>query len=805
MSPDPINDAAVQSAILACDARFGATNYCNDQVWELRLGGKDPGLLAVQTTYGLRARLMRVFPRFSSGSVVVDDPTLFMVPPRVTRLAGNRCSVGFSPFFGIDALAEYWVPSSQLLVGRVCLTNHNSEPGICRMEIAAQLVPIDGEAMAPVKAPAAAVLSGRAGNLCLALFLTGGPDLGSGLYPSLSLEFRLAPGKDRTVMWALAAMETQEQALDEARKATARLWDAEEARSRQQECHDQLSIQTGDPAWDAVLEHSQRAAYRLFHSAAGGLPNPSFVLARTPEMGYSRRCDGSEYNYLANGQTALDALHMASVILPGGARWVQGLLRNFLAAQSEGGEIDWKPGLGGQRSRLLAQPVLAELAWRAYRASGDERFLVEVYPGVRRSLEAWFSPDHDRDQDGYPEWSHLVQTGLEESALFNPALDWSQGVDPVMVETPALASFLYRECRRLVEIAVLVRQEQDIPRLEAFADRLKQQVLSTWDAARGRFLPRDRETHGSTAGEVLFHGQGPSVVRFETRFDEPRRLVIRVRIGTETTRPVRIRVIGQSVEKNEEEVFTIRDLQWVQHHACLTTRIAFAYLEHIDLDGFDPLDDISIETVDFLREDLSLFLPLWAGIASPEQAGTMVQKHLLHPEQYGQHFGLPYCPGASEEGEGRERWQVSIQWNALIVEGMLRYGYRQEAAEVMTRLMRAATAEFHKESGLRTAFDALNGRAWGERDHLAGLFPTAALLGVLGIPNISPGKVFVEGNNPFPWPVTVKYRGMRIHRQTTQTLVTFPDGQTALVTSPELQCVEEVHGGQPVSDNKEEE
>jgi hypothetical protein len=170
----------------------------------------------------------------------------------------------------------------------------------------------------------------------------------------------------------------------------------------------------------------------------------------------------------------------------------------------------------------------------------------------------------------------------------------------------------------------------------------------------------------------------------------------------------------------------------------------------------------------------------------------IVQKHLLHPERYGQPFGLPYCPGASDAPDDRERWQVSMQWNTLIVEGMLRYGYRQEAAEVLTRLMRAATAEYRKESGLRPAYDAVNGRAWGERDHLAGLFPTTTLLRVLGIRELSPGKVFVEGNNPFPWPVTVKYRGMKIHRQATQTLVTFPDGQTALVTSPELQSVEEV-------------
>jgi hypothetical protein len=804
MSPDPTQLAGPRRAILACDARLGATSYCNDQVWEVHLGGKDPGLLALQTTFGLRARLMRIFPRFSAGSAVVDDPALFMVPPRFTRMAPDSCAVEFSPFFGIDALAEFRVPTSQILVGRIRLTNQNPEVSVSRFELAGQLIPIEGEGLALVKAPVAAVLGGRTGNLCLALFLTGGPEPGSGLYPSLSLEFRLAPGKSRQVVWALAAMETPEKALDEARKATARPWDAEVARGRLQDRHDQVAIQTGDPAWDAVLAHSQRAAYRLFHSPGGALPYPSFVLARTPEMGYSRRCDGSEYNYLANGQTALDALHMASILLPGGVQWVQGLLRNFLAAQNEAGAVDWKPGLGGQRSGLLAQPVLAEIAWRIFQAGGDRDFLAKVYPALRRSLAVWFTEEHDRDQDGCPEWDHLVQTGLEESPLFNPWHPWSQGVNPAAVETPALGSFLYNESRRLAEIARLTGQEQDIPALEAISQRLQEMVQSGWDAERGTFRPRDRDTHASTPGELLFHGQGPSQVRFEKSFDGPRRLVMRIRIGTETTRPVRIRVCGQSAGGDVVETFSIRDLQWVQHRACLTTQQTYAFLERIDLDGFDPLDDISIETVDFLREDLSLCLPLWAGIATPEQAEAIVRKSLLDPERYGQPFGLPLCPGAAGGDEDRERRQVSVQWNALILEGMLRYGFRAEAGEVISRLMRALAGSFEADGSLRPAYDAVSGRPSGERDHLAGLFPTAILLQALGIRSLAVNRVLLEGNHPFPWPVTVKYRGMKVHRQATQTLVTFPDGQTGLVTSPDLQKVEETTASQPAAEKLEE-
>jgi hypothetical protein len=804
MPSDAAEYALPRSAILACDARVSPTCYADDQVWEIQLGGREPGLLAVQTTYGLRARLMRVFPRFSSGISVLDDPATFFVPPRFSRIEPGSCTIEYSPFFGLDVVSEVRVPGSQVLVGRMRLTNHNPEALSCRMELAAQLNPIDGEVMNVVKAPVVASLRGRTGNLYPVLFLTGGPEPGSGLYPSLSLDFRLGPGVSRQVMWALASTSSPEESFDLARKITARPWDAESARDELQDRHDLVTIQTGDAQWDAVLAHSQRAALRLFLSGGAGLPCRSFVLARTPEQGYSRRGDGSDYNYLSNGQTALDALHLSGILLPGGAQLIEDLLRNFLAAQSADGSIDWKPGLAGQRSGLLAQPVLAELAWRVYGVMGERHFLAEVYPRLSRSLAVWFMAEHDRDQDGYPEWDHLVQTGLEDSPMFNSSHAWAQGVNLACVESPGLGSLLYNECRKLAEIAGILGEAADQQGMTERAEALLRMLQSGWDAERSAFTARDRDTHASSAGEALFHGQGPSEVRFDKDFDPPCRVVIRVRIGTETTRPVRIRVVGRTDGQSLEEVFTIRDMQWVQHQSCLTTQSVYATLARIELDGFDPLDDICIETVDYHRTDISGLLALWAGVATPEQAGMIVQKSILAPEGYGQPYGLPLIPGTPGSALEAPR-DVSVQWNGLVLEGLVRYGYRQEAAEIIGRLMRAMTASYTAEGSLHPLYDAFSGRPGGERDHLAGLFPVRTFLDVLGVRPVSGREVLLAGNNPFSGPVTVKYRGMKVFRQATQTLVTFPDGQTSLVTTSEPQRVKEIPGPQLSPAEKENE
>ena len=50
---------------LAADMRFSTPNYVNDHIWEMEIGSGEPSALTLRTTYGLRARSMRIFPRFT--------------------------------------------------------------------------------------------------------------------------------------------------------------------------------------------------------------------------------------------------------------------------------------------------------------------------------------------------------------------------------------------------------------------------------------------------------------------------------------------------------------------------------------------------------------------------------------------------------------------------------------------------------------------------------------------------------------------------------------------------------------------
>jgi hypothetical protein len=120
-------------------------------------------------------------------------------------------------------------------------------------------------------------------------------------------------------------------------------------------------------------------------------------------------------------------------------------------------------------------------------------------------------------------------------------------------------------------------------------------------------------------------------------------------------------------------------------------------------------------------------------------------------------------------------------WCHLIGQGLLEYGYQAEAAELVTRLMAAITQTLRKDGAFRQSYHADTGEGLGEPDILSGLAPLGLFLDTLGVRLVSAKRVELQGQNPFPWPVTVKYRGLTVLRQADKTIVTFPDGQSITV------------------------
>ena len=127
---------------------------------------------------------------------------------------------------------------------------------------------------------------------------------------------------------------------------------------------------------------------------------------------------------------------------------------------------------------------------------------------------------------------------------------------------------------------------------------------------------------------------------------------------------------------------------------------------------------------------------------------------------------------------------VHMPWNLLIGKGLLGYGLRKEAAQLTARLMSAVIQNLKQQHAFAYSYQAATGAGLGERNSVQGLAPLGLFLDVLGLQIMTPWRVILNEKNPFPWPVTVKYRGLAVTRQADQTVVVFPDGRMITLVDP---------------------
>ena len=132
------------SISIAADPRINSTDYLDDQIWELTINAGEPQALAVQTTYGLRASNMRLFPRFTIGNEESTNPQKFTKPPTFQKIFPNFIGLSFSPIKSISVQYDLWVPRSQVISGRIVITNISSQNQRLKFELIALLNPSEG-------------------------------------------------------------------------------------------------------------------------------------------------------------------------------------------------------------------------------------------------------------------------------------------------------------------------------------------------------------------------------------------------------------------------------------------------------------------------------------------------------------------------------------------------------------------------------------------------------------------------------------------------------------------------------------
>jgi hypothetical protein len=473
--------------------------------------------------------------------------------------------------------------------------------------------------------------------------------------------------------------------------------------------------------------------------------------------------------------------------------------------------------MAGQRSRVLCAPLLAGLAWDYYQEAQDEHFLADVFPKLMAFFNAWFTPDHDRDRDGIPEWEHVLQTGFDENPLFDVWYPWSRALNIQILFNPELESLLFREASALMNIAEKLGRNEELVDLRQRAPRLTAAIAASWNEHFARYFYRDRLTGASWTDRLIGSRKGSGEVHpRRPECSQPVRLLIQVHTKeAAATRPT-IQIFGginPSVNTNgpataegagqptddrlQGESIAPQQFQWRSGGLIAVSQWVYDKVERVLVEGLDSKDRVVVRTVDTSSEDITLLTPLWAHVLHPDRARAMVGR-LLHDEQgFDRPFGIPALPsspssardGTHEQAEAEAMaMSVHLPWNNLIGEGLLAYGFRDEAARLTIRLMSAVVRCLKQSAAFYERYHAVNGTGLGERGALAGFAPVGLFLKTLGVQILSPTSVRLEGTNPFPWPVTITYRGIRLVRGLASTEITFPN-TTATVVSDPAPCV----------------
>jgi hypothetical protein len=787
---------------LCADVRFGPTDYADDQIWELSLAGGDPPALSLHTTYGLRAREMRIFPAFREGDSLALDPDSFAAPPVVQRFAVNNLQLAFRPLPDLQVHADYWCPDSHTVAGQFILSNDSRAARSLRFDLGAELRPLPGgDILAPAHAAGIHFLKGCTGTPGLhpALLLDGGLPPEASAWPALTRSLELAPGETATLRWAHCARPGWEAGLAAAQGWLASGWPIHFQRLKHLAA-DVPVIETGDPDWDATLAFSYKVALQSYVGPTQHLPYPSFVFARTPNKGYSPGGDGSDHSWMWNGQVATEAYVSLPQIVQAAPDLAKGIIRNYIAVQDPSGFIDWKPGLAGQRERALCIPLLASLAWCLYEYTEDRDFIAEVYGPLSRFVQLWFSERYDRDQDGTPEWSHTVQSAFDDCPSFVRWQSWGQAADISLAESPDLTAYLYRELKALIKMAHTLDRDEDTPPLAARVEILRLAADGMWRDDTACYHYVDIETHESPPGfefSTAAASGGPVIIPVARKFSQLARVLVRVQ-GPKDAEPgqvsVTIRGRGRRGRHRVEEL-PARRMSWYWGLGSVTSDKVYAEIEAVEVRGVPAGWQVFAGTVDYTRLDQTLLLPLWAGLARGDRRDALVGRTLTDPQRFWRPYGIPNCSAQDPayapdnvNGSGG----VWMMWNTMIGEGLADNGYPALAAELIRRIMEGIIHSLKTDKSFHEAYNCDKLEGLRERDYLWGVAPVHLFLRTLGLRIVSERKVWLRGPNPFPWPVTVKWRGVSVTKAAGQTTVQFPSGRNVTLESDVEQFVADV-------------
>jgi neutral trehalase len=158
-------------------------------------------------------------------------------------------------------------------------------------------------------------------------------------------------------------------------------------------------------------------------------------------------------------------------------------------------------------------------------------------------------------------------------------------------------------------------------------------------------------------------------------------------------------ILGRKNEADEWDK-RVKTLSGLINRYMWDEETGFYYHVHKDTMNFKTPAGVSLK-----RKEIIGFLPIWAGVASKEQAEKLLA-HLTNPDEFGRKFGIPTLSAAdpyyNAQVLGCCRWNgpVWITWVYPVFKGLLDYGYKDAAKDVLMKMEEAMIYQLQRNHRL---------------------------------------------------------------------------------------------------------
>lgn len=747
---------------LTSENRFSSDIPSQNQGWILNQDHGNPPALVIQPDLIDNRTHFKIFPIFSDGSTTVINPADFRQLPQLIEFQANLAEYNFSPFEDIKIKALNWVPDPAVICGIFRVINDSKQTRTIRIDLAGQITAqTSGSRMTVINKLGRDFLAGQMGSIFPVIFMSGNTKEGKGPYLCLSTELNINPEQELEIRWISALAESQVEALKRIDTINLLNWMGEISRSKIQD-QSQIKIITGNPDWNFAFKLSQKQAVAYMHrqfSQGQGSPATN------------------------KGLSPLKAIYLLNTLTPIDPQYIPLIVENVMDAVQDNGMIPERSCT--DHKTLPALPFAAELIWQADQIAPGQlqkNFLVEQ---LKKSLDHWFLRAQDQDQDGIPELNHPCQLDLMDKRSLDTKLKKGFTTPDSFIESPGLAAILVNDLSRLEEIQVSLRNNKKTSHSDKKQKKLIKFLQESWDTQKSCFQSRDRDSHLILLGRIISKDQGNGFHIFREKFPQPTRLgmLIEDKSGQGSHPDIKITLHGQDWKGNYRiEKISPSQYHWGENQGwavseCIYQQLDYVFVENL---GVDLLLNIYSPTT--AREDIFQLLPLWGKTLDKQKVDSLINNTLTNKDGFWSNYGIRSIPdlgGAT----------VQLLWNLLIGRSLLRYDKRLLAVELFSKIMDAILVNLDDSGCFFSAYDAQSGKGIGRRNALEGLIPIGFFLELVGIRFLNERELLIEGEYPFPWPVTISFRGRKILRDQDMTRIDFPGDKTRLIHGSKKEIV----------------